>query len=245
MAATRSPPLTSVGPPAVAPLFPPALPVLLSVLAGYVDTAGYLALQGLFTSHVTGNFVTLGATLVLGTSGALAKLMALPVFCVVVASTRLAGSALTDAGRPSLVVLFGAMLGLLTTAFLLAVVLGPFPNGDTWPALATGTFLVSAMAIQNAAHRIFLSAAPPSTVMTGSTTQLMIDLADLLRGETQGRAAMTARLKSVSISVGVFAAGCACAALFYAQLNVWCFALPPLLAAIAIPLASARKSGPG
>jgi hypothetical protein len=36
----------------------PAMPVLLSVTAGYVDTAGYLALQRLFIAHVTGNFVT-------------------------------------------------------------------------------------------------------------------------------------------------------------------------------------------
>ena len=47
----------------------PAMQIVLSVTAGYVDTAGYLALQGLFTSHVTGNFVTLGAALVFGTSG--------------------------------------------------------------------------------------------------------------------------------------------------------------------------------
>jgi Protein of unknown function (DUF1275) len=47
----------------------PSLPVLLSVNGGYVDAAGYLALHGLFTTHVTGNFVTLGAALVLGTSG--------------------------------------------------------------------------------------------------------------------------------------------------------------------------------
>ncbi len=46
----------------------PSLPVLLSVNGGYVDAAGYLALHGLFTTHVTGNFVTLGAALVLGTS---------------------------------------------------------------------------------------------------------------------------------------------------------------------------------
>ena len=39
------------------------LPLLLSFTAGYVDTAGFLALQGLFTAHVTGNFVTLGASL--------------------------------------------------------------------------------------------------------------------------------------------------------------------------------------
>src|ERR1700733_15899285 len=46
------------------------LPLLLSLNAGFVDTAGFLALQGLFTAHVTGNFVTLGASLGLGTSGA-------------------------------------------------------------------------------------------------------------------------------------------------------------------------------
>ena len=60
----------------------------LSVNAGFVDTAGFLALQGLFTAHVTGNFVTFGAALVNGTSGAFAKLLALPVFCAVVLVTR-------------------------------------------------------------------------------------------------------------------------------------------------------------
>src|ERR1700751_1701403 len=70
------------------------LPLLLSLNAGYVDTAGFLALQGLFTAHVTGNFVTLGASLALGTSGAVAKVLALPVFCAVVIATRLLGSLL-------------------------------------------------------------------------------------------------------------------------------------------------------
>jgi uncharacterized membrane protein YoaK (UPF0700 family) len=74
------------------------LPVLLSGTAGCVDTAGFLALQGLFTAHVTGNFVTLGASLVLGTTGAIAKLMALPVFYAVVVATRLVGSAMTARG---------------------------------------------------------------------------------------------------------------------------------------------------
>ena len=65
-----------------------AVPLLLTVNAGYVDTAGFLALQGLFTAHVTGNFVTLGASIALGTSGAVAKVLALPVFCVVVIATQ-------------------------------------------------------------------------------------------------------------------------------------------------------------
>lgn len=63
-------------------------PALLSVNAGFVDTAGFLGLQGLFTAHVTGNFVTLAATLVMGTHGAIAKLLALPEFVIVVALAR-------------------------------------------------------------------------------------------------------------------------------------------------------------
>ena len=52
------------------------------------SAGGFLPLQGLFTAHVTGNFVTLGASLALGTSGAVAKVLALPVFCVVVIATQ-------------------------------------------------------------------------------------------------------------------------------------------------------------
>jgi uncharacterized membrane protein YoaK (UPF0700 family) len=84
------------------------LPLLLSFTAGYVDTVGFLALQGLFTAHVTGNFVTLGASLVLGTSGAIAKLLALPVFCVVVTAVRLLSSLLSKHLRA----VFEVMLGI-------------------------------------------------------------------------------------------------------------------------------------
>ncbi|WP_370123492.1 DUF1275 family protein [Bradyrhizobium sp. USDA 329] len=72
----------------------------MSLNAGFVDTAGFLALQGLFTAHVTGNFVTFGAAMVLGTSGALAKLLALPVFCLVVIGTRVFSFLLPAVGLP-------------------------------------------------------------------------------------------------------------------------------------------------
>ena len=78
----------------------PPLPLLLRLNAGFVDTAGFLALQGLFTAHVTGNFVTLGASLLFGATGAVAKLLALPVFCLVVIMTRLLSSALLRLNRP-------------------------------------------------------------------------------------------------------------------------------------------------
>jgi uncharacterized membrane protein YoaK (UPF0700 family) len=67
---------------------------------------------------------------------------------------------------------------LLAAGAAFAIYFGPFSNGDSGPALATGLTLVSAMAIQNAARRIHLGSSPPTTFMTGATTQIMIDVAE-------------------------------------------------------------------
>jgi len=210
----------------------PGLPILLSLNGGYVDAAGYLALHGLFTTHVTGNFVTLGASLVLGTSGALAKLLALPLFCIVVLGVRLLSVALAAKRLPALRTILGLKLALLTVGAALAIGFGPFDSGDGWAALLTGMALVAAMAIQNAIHRIHMGALPPTTIMTGNTIQIMIDLADLMRGvPADVRAAIHSRLSRMSAGVTAFAAGCAAAALIYAKQGIWCFAIPPLVAA--------------
>jgi uncharacterized membrane protein YoaK (UPF0700 family) len=210
----------------------PSLPVLLSINGGYVDAAGFLALHGLFTTHVTGNFVTLGASLVLGTSGAFAKLLALPIFCIVVFATRLLSVALIAKRLPAFRTILGLKVTLLSVAAALALVFGPFPDGDGWAALLTGMALVAAMAIQNAIGRIHLGALPPTTIMTGNTIQIMIDLADLARGvPADARSAIHSRLSKMSTGVTAFAAGCAAAALFYALRGIWCFTIPPLVAA--------------
>lgn len=208
----------------------PTLPVVLTVTAGFVDTAGFLALQGLFTSHVTGNFVTLGAALVFGTSGALAKLLALPTFCAVIFATRFLSYGLSARGMPVLRTVLTVKVVLLTVACAVAIRFGPFGNGDSWPALVTGLTLVCAMAIQNAAQRVHLGNAPPTTIMTGSATQVMIDLADLARANTKDREnPRRTRLRRMTASLVAFAFGCAAAALTFSQVGVLCFLVPPVL----------------
>ncbi len=224
----------------------PAMPVLLSVTAGYVDTAGYLALQGLFTAHVTGNFVTLGASLVYGTSGTLSKLLALPTFCVVIFVTRWVGYDLRARGLPRLRTMLTLKVVLLATATVLAIGFGPFSNSDSGPALATGLTLVAAMAIQNAAQRIHLGNSPPTTIMTGTTTQIMIDVADRMRNiPTDKKDAARARLARMTASVFAFASGCAAAALIYAKTGILCFLVPPLLGVGTLVLQMAAFEGEG
>jgi uncharacterized membrane protein YoaK (UPF0700 family) len=98
------------------------------------------------------------------------------------------------------------------------------------PALATGLTLVSAMAIQNAAQRIHLSSSPPTTLMTGTTAQIMIDVEDMMRSlPADKKNAARARLARMTASVLAFAFGCAAAALFYSRISTCCFLIPPLL----------------
>ena len=207
-----------------------SLPAVQSLTAGYADTSGFLALKGLFTSHVTGNFVTLGSALVFGNSGALAKTLALPIFCLAVMLSRLLALRLQASGRAVLGSLLQLQLLLLTVAAGLAAWWGPFADPDTGRALAVGMTLVAAMAMQNAAHRVHLAHAPPSTIMTGTTTQIMLDLAEMVHGlRPEVAAATRTRLKRMTLSVVVFAGGCGLAALLYARLSTWCFCVLPVL----------------
>lgn len=203
---------------------------LLSFNGGFVDTAGFIGLQGLFTAHVTGNFVTMAATVVFGTQGFLAKLLALPEFIVVVALARSLGAVLRAHEKPALPVLLGTKVLLLLAFFVLAVTLGPFPNSDAPSALLVGCAGVAAMAVQNAAHRVHFPNIPPSTLMTGNTTQAVLDGVDLLLGAHRDDAANAwSRFVRTLNGICFFALGCAVAAGLYLLVGFWCLAIPVMV----------------
>jgi uncharacterized membrane protein YoaK (UPF0700 family) len=209
---------------------------LLSFNGGFVDTVGFLGLHGLFTAHVTGNFVTLGAALTLGTQGVTSKLLALPEFVMVIALARMAETALAARHLSTLRVLLVVKALLLLAFFLLAATLGPFADGDAPAALLTGFTAVAAMAIQNAVQRIHFGNLPPTTAMTVSTTQATLDAIDLLKGlkGEQGLAART-RFYRLFGTIGCFAAGCGSAALLYVSIGFYGLAVSVAIgAAIAI-----------
>ena len=210
----------------------PVLAALLSFNGGFLDTAGFLGLQGLFTAHVTGNFVTLGAALVFGTHGVIGKVLALPEFIAVVALARIAGAAMTARDMPTMRILLSVKVLFLAAFFVLGVTLGPFPDSDVPAALLTGFTGIAAMAIQNAVQRVHFASVPPTTLMTGNTTQATLDAIDLLRGLKGDKAdAVRARFSAIMRGIFFFAAGCAVAAILYARFGFWCLALPVVVGA--------------
>ena len=216
------------------------LPGLLSFNAGFVDTAGFLGLQGLFTAHVTGNFVTLGAALVFGTHGILAKLLALPEFVLVLVLARLVASELRRREIDALRVLLVAKVIFLLAFFVLGVALGPFPDSDAPAALLTGFAGVAGMAIQNGVQRTHYGAIPPTTLMTGNTTQAALDIVDLWRpAPGTDVTAVRTRFQRTLAGIFWFAAGCGVAAVLYYFFGFWCLAVP-----VAVGAATAILRGP-
>jgi uncharacterized membrane protein YoaK (UPF0700 family) len=66
---------------------PLAMPVLLSLVAGYLDSYTYLSLFGLFAAQVTGSFVIAGAQFVTSDFGIAGKLISIAAFVIAAAAT--------------------------------------------------------------------------------------------------------------------------------------------------------------
>jgi uncharacterized membrane protein YoaK (UPF0700 family) len=62
-------------------------------------------------------------------------------------------------------------------------------------SVVTGLLGVAAMAVQNAGSRLILANHGPTTMMTGNTTQAVIDLVDLVRGFPEEHPEARRRLK--------------------------------------------------
>lgn len=156
------------------------------------------------------------------------------MFIAVVALARLAGAGLRARGMPALPVLLAAKVALLFCFFALAVAFGPFANADSPAALLTGFAGIAAMAVQNAVQRVHLGNLPPTTLMTGSTTQVTIDAIDLLTGAGPEPAAkIRARFVRLALSILYFAVGCAASAMLYWLVGFWCLAVPVAVGAAA------------
>ena len=158
------------------------IPVILSVVAGYVDSCTYLGLFGVFVAQLTGSLVIAGTAFVRSEAGALAKVLAIPSFFF-------AGMAVTVLvhlikGRPraalawSLAVECILLLGLLASC----LVGMPFRDLATPSAIVALLFGMAAMGAQSAIARLLMRGVASTNVMTTNTTLLAINVTEMLLG---------------------------------------------------------------
>lgn len=212
---------------------------LMAFAAGFVDTCGFVALFGLFTAHVTGNFVLIGAALANPRPGFLAKLFAFPVFILAVAATQAFLHRCKRIGRDPVRRLLLGQACFLALFLGLGVWASPVRDADAPLTILIGMFGVAAMAIQNVASRTVFAGHAPTTVMTGNVTQTVMDAVEVAFG-AEAAPAMS-RLKKMLPPVIGFMVGAIAGGLGFAQFGFWCLTAP-LLAILYV--AWQRRRGP-
>jgi len=159
---------------------PPLLVIMMAFIGGWVDVASFVGLDHLMAAHITGNIVLLAADLENGFGDSdLTKVIAIPVFFVAVILFTLIHDrhvvrASSREGRMPWILIIEAVLLLAAGIIALATTDGKTPVSFGL-ALVISIPAVVAMACQNAAHRLYPSLGPATTVMTGNIAQFFID----------------------------------------------------------------------
>jgi len=208
---------------------------LLSVIAGMVDVIGFLSL-GIFTAHVTGNIVVIGALMVRHNRVNPAQILAVPVFILAVASTWVIAKASGRRGnrlmRPLLLIQFL----LISSLLIFSAITKPSANPHGLMATIAAMIAVTAMGCQFALLRLALPVAPSTAVMTGNLTNAVLAFVDSSSRTQPLMESNSRKLRdALRLLVGFFL-GCVLATAALMYLGDWAWSLPAALAAIAIAL---------
>ena len=202
---------------------------ILAAIAGFVDTLSFVALFGLFTAHVTGNFVLIGAGIAGFGRGVLLKLIVFPAFIGgVVVSAMLIRSLSEQYSRHGARLLHAVQAVLMFGYCLAGVWATPISQPESLSVTVAGIVGAFAMGMQNAHPKLIKRASVPSTVMTGNVTQAILDVVDMLSADTTEsmRATARARFATMMPAIVAFAIGAAVGALGYRYAGFWALIAP-------------------
>ena len=159
---------------------PLAIPVLLSFVAGYLDSYTYLSLFGLFAAQVTGSFVIAGAEFVTSDFGIAGKLIAIAAFVLAAAATAATASPHATRGAAHC----RGCSGL--KRFCSRSLSASWCSARRCATRAIGTASSPAClpprrwARQSVLVRLLMKDVPQTNVMTGNMTQLGIAATELI-----------------------------------------------------------------
>jgi uncharacterized membrane protein YoaK (UPF0700 family) len=210
------------------------LPTLLSVIAGMVDLIGFLSL-GIFTAHVTGNIVVIGALIVRHDKVNPAQILAIPIFIIAVAATWLIAKATGRRGSGLMRLLLLIQFLLITCVLIFSVITKPSADPHGLMGTIAAMIAVAAMGCQFALLRLTMPVAPSTAVMTGNLTNAVLALVDSSSPTQPMESNRRRQIGALHLLVGFFV-GCVVAAAAVTYLGDWAWSLPAALAAVAVTL---------
>jgi len=217
---------------------------VLSFIGGLVDAVGFISLFGLFTAHVTGNFVIIADQLAIGGGGVIAKVLALPVFMLAVAVARIIALVLERRNISPSTPLLSLEAVLLVGAGAWGLALSPISHPDAAGPIMIGMLAVAAMGVQNGFGRLAIAHLPATTVMTVNVAQLTIDVVDLALARNRTKGPALGRVLRMGASVTCFGLGAFAGAFGFALWSFAVLAIPALLLLLTIVVIRRRAAPP-
>ena len=200
----------------------------LGFVAGYVDTLGFIGLAGLFTAHVTGNFVMIGRAVADPSQDLLMKLLVFPVFIMAVMITRLLVLGWESGAKPALRNAMLLQILLLLACMALGMAAGAQATFNNPFIVGAGMFGAAAMAVQNAYGKLLQGKEDATTVMTGNVTIMSIALVDAMRGDADAKV----RARRLAGPVCGFGAGAICGAVAWVMAGFLGLLPPAIILAV-------------
>lgn len=204
--------------------------LLLTLLAGFCDAATFVQMHGIFSAHVTGNFVVFAAALSQGASpDDYLKLLTFPVFVLAVAvGTFIYMTGDTGKSRSRGSSGLTAVLWAMTTLFGIggAIAIVPHAQAGVLDLLITFVVVV-AMGLQNTVHHFIAGAF--TTVMTGTVMNWVAAVTE--RQLAPKASPKTAPPLNPVGLMALFAMGCLAGALLTHLVGFKAFLVPAFLTA--------------
>lgn len=218
----------------------------LGTVAGFVDGVGFLALFGLFITHMSGNSTHLGVGIGTGVwSDAIAYGYPIVVFVLAVAvGALLVESLLRHDVRSSLAVLLGVEAALLVALQALGAWLDPSDDlvRNTAPFFVLAGVAVTAMGLQSATLRRVGGMTVHTTFITGMLTSVGVELATVARaGPGVERSQAHHRLRLVGGVWFAYLAGAVAGAFLHRHLRLWALAIPTAALVVSAVVAYRRR----
>lgn len=198
--------------------------IIMAFSAGFVDTSTFTVADGLFSAHITGNFVVFAYKL--SNHPAMSdfiNLVSFPVFILAVILTRK-----VDSWHKNERGIF-AWIGIyLIIAGILAFFLKQYHITTGFVYHFMLMLIVFSMGIQNTVNRLYVNSAfEPTTVMTGNVTKAILDFLSYI--STQHTFEKLIELKKSLILLTSFLIGCILGALISSGFGLVSMLIPGIL----------------
>ncbi|WP_426473753.1 YoaK family protein [Chryseobacterium balustinum] len=211
--------------------------LIMAFSAGFVDTSTFTAADGLFSAHITGNFVVFAYKLTNHPQlRDFINLVSFPVFILAVILTRKMDSLYkNEKGIFASIGIFLIVSGC--TAFLLKQ--NQITAGFVYRSMLM--LIVFSMGIQNTVTRLYTNSAfGPTTVMTGNITKAILDFFSYI--STQRTFEKLIELQKSFVLLIGFLIGCVFGALISAHFGLVSMLIPGTLISVFYTVSSKKTS---